>query len=115
MHELAICQDLIAQLQQLATEHHAQHISAVVLEIGALSGVEVPLLTAAYSIASAGTVAANAQLTTELSPIIVHCQGCGKNSSAKANRLICGHCGDFHTQVISGEQMILKHVEMECD
>ncbi len=115
MHELAICQDVILQLERLASEHQATKITEVLLEIGPLSGVEPPLLQAAYSIASADSIAAGAILKIETSPVRVYCQQCGKASVAKVNQLLCGHCGDWHTELISGDQMTLKHVEMESD
>ena len=29
------------------------------------------------------------------------------------NRLICGACGDWHTQLLSGDELILESVELQ--
>jgi hydrogenase nickel incorporation protein HypA/HybF len=31
------------------------------------------------------------------------------------NRLLCGACGDWHTQVISGDELLLESVELIND
>ena len=53
--------------------------------------------------ASAGAVAENSKLIIETLPIRVHCTTCGADSDATANRLVCGFCGDWQTQLISGD------------
>jgi hydrogenase nickel incorporation protein HypA/HybF len=29
------------------------------------------------------------------------------------NRLICSDCGDWHTQILSGDELLLESVELE--
>ena len=113
MHELAVCQDIIAQVEQLATEHKARAIHSISLEIGPLSGVEAALLEAAFPIASAGTVAEQAQLEITAMVITVKCNECHKQSEASANKLICEHCGSWQTRLVSGDEMLLKRIEMD--
>lgn len=31
------------------------------------------------------------------------------------NRLLCGACGDWHTRIISGDELLLESVELEMD
>ncbi len=112
MHELSVCQGMIRQLVQIAAEHKAVGISKVVLRIGPLAGVEPHLLEQAFPIASAGTVAAGASLVMEPLPIRVRCRQCGAESEAEPNRLLCAACGDWHTQLISGDEMLLASVEL---
>ena len=42
MHELAICQSLIDQVEVIAVERNAQCVTTIVVAIGPLSGVEKP-------------------------------------------------------------------------
>ena len=63
--------------------------------------------------ASAGTLAVDADLVIDEAEIVVRCATCGAETPAAANRLVCGDCGDFHTRVISGDEMILQRVELE--
>lgn len=113
MHELSVCQALVRQLKDIAQREDAARITKVVVQIGPLSGVEAQLLRQAYPIASAGTVAATAELVLESLPIRVRCEACGAESDATANRLLCGVCGDYHTQMLSGDEMLLAQVELE--
>ncbi|HHJ17983.1 MAG TPA: hydrogenase maturation nickel metallochaperone HypA [Gammaproteobacteria bacterium] len=111
MHELSVCQALIAQVEELAQREKAQQVECVRVGIGPLSGVEPQLLQRAYPLAAAGTLAEGSVLDIEDRPVRVNCQMCGKNSDASANRLLCAHCGDWRTTLISGDELILVQVE----
>ena len=113
MHELAICQSLIDQVEGIALERKAQSVIVIVIGIGALSGVESQLLKNAYPIASAGTVAEDAELVIEHLPIKVKCTQCDSESEALPNKLICKQCGDWRTTLLSGDEMMLMSVELE--
>ena len=115
MHELAICQDVIAQVERIAQQHQAIAIERIEMQIGPLSGVEAPLLKSAFTIACSGTIAENAELAIESMPIKVKCRSCNKESVVTTNNLICNHCGDWKTQLISGDEMILKRIEMDTE
>ena len=113
MHELSVCLALLEQVQRIAMERKATRVSRVVLQVGPLSGVEAGLLRNAYPLAAAGTVAENAELVIESADIVVHCSECGRESPATPNRLLCAHCGGFRTRISSGDEMILKSLELE--
>jgi hydrogenase nickel incorporation protein HypA/HybF len=113
MHELSVCLSLLSQLQGIAAEQHAQRIIRIELGVGPLSGVEPGLLRNAWPIASAGTIAVDADLVIEETDVVVRCRSCEGETSARPNRLVCGHCGDFKTTLVSGDEMILQRVEFE--
>ncbi len=115
MHELSVCQSFLAQVERIALAHNARTVDKIVVRIGPLSGVEAPLLRQAYTLACAGTVAEDAELVTEIQPIRVACETCGAETSASVNRLLCGACGDYHTRLVSGDEMILASVELNVD
>jgi len=111
MHELSVCQALITQVENLAREQGARQVVSISLGIGPLSGVEPHLLEQAYPLAAAGTLAEDCVLMIDEQPIRVHCDECGKDSDATASRLVCAHCGDWRTTLISGDELILTRVE----
>ncbi len=113
MHEMAICQALIDQLEALAAGRGASAVTGLLLRIGPLSGVEPSLLASAFELARAGTVAAHATLAIERLPVRVSCRQCGAVSEVAANRLLCGRCGDFRTQLVSGDELQLARAELE--
>jgi hydrogenase nickel incorporation protein HypA/HybF len=112
MHELSVCQSLLDQVARIAADHGANRVERVLLRIGPLSGIEAPLLRHAYPIAAAGTIAEDAVLDIEPAPVRVHCVTCGAETDATPNRLLCGACGDWHTRLVSGDEMLLASLEL---
>lgn len=112
MHELSVCLSLLDQVRRIAAGRGAVSVTRIELQIGPLSGVEPDLLRSAYPLAAAGTVADDAELVIGEVAVTVQCTRCGAVSSANANRLLCGECGDFRTRVTTGDEMILRRVEL---
>jgi hydrogenase nickel incorporation protein HypA/HybF len=112
VHELSICQALVAQVEQIAISHGALKVESIKLRIGSLSGVELSLLEHAYPFASAGTLVEGSRLEIERASLKVHCQECGSESEAAPNLLICSLCGSNLTKVVSGEELTLMSVEL---
>jgi hydrogenase nickel incorporation protein HypA/HybF len=120
VHELSICQALIAQVEQVMQEqdgtHRARHETRravrITVMLGPLAGIEPGLLARAFTIARPGTAAAQAELVIEPSDITVSCLVCGRQSAAQVNRLLCAACGSFRTRVVKGEELLLLSVEL---
>jgi hydrogenase nickel incorporation protein HypA/HybF len=103
---------LITEVEQVAISHRAVRVEAVKLQIGPLSGVEIPLLQHAYPFASADTLAEGSMLKIEPTSLKVYCKECSSETEAKPNLLICGVCKSCLTQVVSGEELILMSIEL---
>jgi hydrogenase nickel incorporation protein HypA/HybF len=112
MHELSVCQALVRQAETIARQQAAQHIAAIRLRIGPLSGIEPHLLEQAYPAACRGTLLENSGLTIEHAPIRVQCRRCGACTDADISCLVCAECGDGNTQLISGDEMLLVDIEI---
>ena len=112
MHELAICQALIAQIEAVAGKRSAR-VRQVYLWIGPLAGVELRLLADAYPLVCAGTIAEGSRLDIEATDIRVRCRTCGAETTATPNLLICGACGDWHTDLLAGDELLLLRIELE--
>ncbi len=115
MHELSICQSIIEQVTDIAQQNNAQSVIKIVVQIGPLSGVEAPLLERAFPIASAGSVAQDAILEMQLLPIRVRCNICSNENEATISKLLCSACGSWQTSLLSGDEMLLKSIELEKD
>lgn len=113
MHELAVCQALVEQVSDIVRQQGALSASRLMLRVGPLSGVVADLLASAFPLAAAGTCAEGAELNIIDASIRVRCQTCGAETDALPNRLLCGTCGDWHTQLIAGDELILESVELE--
>lgn len=112
MHELSVCQGIITQVTAVAREHGAGGVGRIRVSVGPLSGVEPALLREAFPLARAGTVAEHAELEIDSLPVKVRCRRCGAETEARANRLLCGECGDWQTQLVSGDELLLSSVEL---
>lgn len=113
MHELSVCLSLLRQVERIARENNAKRVTRISVTLGPLSGVEPELLRNAYPLAVAGSVAEHAEFLIEVSDVVVKCSQCGAESPAKPNRLLCGACGDFRTNLVSGDEMVLKSLELD--
>ncbi len=113
MHELAVAQALVEQVDSVIRQHNASSASLIRVRIGPLAGVVPELLASAFPLAAAGSRMEHAELDLVAAPIQVRCQTCGAETEAALNRLICGACGDWHTQVLSGDELLLESVELE--
>lgn len=113
MHELSVCLSLLQQVETIALERNAVKVTAISLSIGPLSGVEPELLRNAYPLAVAGTVAEEAELIMEIADVVVRCSQCESETTVMPNKLLCGTCGDFRTQLVSGDELTLMRVELD--
>lgn len=111
MHELAICQALLEQVEGIARQHAAR-VSRVHVAVGPLSGVEPRLLERAYGLAVAGTAAEDSELVIEKADVRVRCRSCGAESKASAQRLLCAKCGNWQTELTGGDELLLLKVEL---
>jgi hydrogenase nickel incorporation protein HypA/HybF len=112
MHELSICQALISQVEDVVRRRQGR-VECVRLGIGPLSGVEPQLLEDVYPLVCAGTCAEGSRLVIEPRGIRVRCRSCGAESDAAPNRLLCAACGDWHTDLVSGDELLLLQIELE--
>src|SRR5262245_17239149 len=113
MHELAVCQALIGEVERVARRNSARRVVSIELSVGQLSGVEPKLLEHAFPIAAAGSLAAEASLVIRFVEPRVRCRTCGAESSARPNHLLCGACQGWQVDVVAGEELMLQRVEVE--
>ncbi len=113
MHELSICYALVEQAEAIARERKAR-VVRLLLHIGPLSGAEAGLLRRAFPLASAGSACEGATLDIEDAPVSVYCPECETTSPVAANKLICPVCGNWRTNLESGDEMVLQSVELEA-
>ena len=113
MHELSLCQNLIAAVERIARRENATSVRSLTVSVGALCGVEPTSLAQAFEIARAGTVAHDAQLHLQSAPVRVACETCGAQSEVPVQRLLCSCCGGWRVRLLAGEELLLTRVEIE--
>ena len=115
MHELAICQALLSQVEDIARRNDAARVTRVTLRIGPLSGVVPELLESTFRIARRGTLASRASLSIEATSPRIRCGSCGREATVAPNRLLCPECGDYRTTLLGGDELLLARVELQTD
>jgi hydrogenase nickel incorporation protein HypA/HybF len=111
MHELSFCEAVLRQVLGLVPPPDAPVIGRITLRIGPLAGVEPDLLRFAFPLVAAGTSCESAMIEIETTAVAIHCRICGERSLVRANRLLCGACGTWRVNCVSGDEMLLAHVE----
>jgi hydrogenase nickel incorporation protein HypA/HybF len=112
MHELALCQSVVESLREQARIHGFERISAVRLEIGALSCVSPEALDFCFSAVSRGTVADGARLELIRLPGRAWCLDCGSSMTVEERPAACERCGGHRLRIVQGEEMRIKELEV---
>jgi hydrogenase nickel incorporation protein HypA/HybF len=112
VHELSVCQALLAQVIEIAINRGASSVVRINVEVGPLCGVEPALLASAFEAVRAGSCAAAATLSIETTAITISCSECGAESQTRPNRLLCAECGGYRTRVVAGDELRLRRVEL---
>ncbi len=114
MHEFSIVQSLLELLEEEATKYKAKRIARIEVVVGALSGVEPHLLEFAFNTFKEGTVAEGAEFLVRVEKLKVWCKDCEKEYEKEELNMLCPICGSLNTQIIGGQELLLKSIELEC-
>jgi hydrogenase nickel incorporation protein HypA/HybF len=112
MHELSVCQELLAQVRATARAHDATSVGRITVRLGPLAGVEPDLLEHAFVFARAGELTEDAELVVESAPVVIRCRSCRAEHETGSNRLVCGQCGDYHVDLVGGDELLLARIEL---
>jgi len=113
MHELSIIASLFEGLEEKAREHHALKITRVRLKVGRLAGVVPEFLKTAFDAYKEGTIAAEAELEIEETPVKVSCRKCGVETAKDDFIFACPACGATDIEVTLGLELLLASIELE--
>lgn len=113
MHEVSLCERIVQILEQEARNQAFSRVNLVRLEIGALAGVEVEAMRFGFDVVTRGTLAEDANLEIIHQPAIAWCLQCSKRVGIQQRYDPCPDCGLFQLQVIQGDDMRIKDLEVE--
>lgn len=109
MHELGITQNIVA----IVNEHaNGNKVSRVLLEIGKLSAIMPDAIRFCFDICTQGTVLEGAKLEILETPGLAECRQCGAKIHLDKPFGIC-QCGSTQLNLITGEELKLKEIEIE--
>jgi hydrogenase nickel incorporation protein HypA/HybF len=113
MHEMSLCENILQTLQQQANAQQYSKVKTIWLEIGELAGVEADALRFSFDSVMQDSIADQARL--EIIDIAgqAYCSHCAKNVPIQQRYDACPECGHFPLQIVSGDQMRIKQLEVE--
>ncbi len=112
MHEYALVQDLVGQVESLARRRGAAAVHRVVVSIGELSGVDPELFRTAYDTFRAGTICAPAPLELRAVAARWSCPASAPETPRGAI-LTCPGCALPARLAPGGDELRLETIEME--
>jgi len=110
MHELAISEAIVSEV----CDHvGAARVQRVVVEIGKLSAVVPDAVRFCFDLAAKGTVVEDAALEILEPPGVATCRACAARVElADALAIACDRCGAIDLEVVSGNELRIKYVEV---
>lgn len=109
MHEVSITQEVVAAITERMGD---SRITVVRLEIGKLSGVVADAVRFCFDLVAEGTTAAGARLVIDEPPGRVRCRDCAAEYEAVWLVVLCPACGSANAEVLSGNELRIKSVEV---
>lgn len=110
MHELSITQSILALCEEQARGHR---VEVVVVEIGSLSGVIPESIEFCFDACSRGTLLNGARIEIEIVPGLGRCPVCEVEVPLQSIFDSCPSCGAYGLQVLAGEELRVKELELE--
>ena len=113
MHELKIIQDILPLIEKTAQENSLTSITKIILKIGKLRQVKNEFLQFAFTTVSENTIASQAKLIIEQTPIIMYCQICKEKFMIDDNIYICHKCNGSSIKILTGKEIVLESIDGE--
>lgn len=111
MHEYAIVQALLQQVERAVAAHPAGRVERLWVRVGEQSGVDRDLFANAYATFRQRSVCAEAEMHITAVPARWSCPACGI-AITPGHVLRCPRCA-IPAQLVAGDEIILDRIEME--
>ena len=113
MHEMSLCESIMQIIEDEAQRQGFGRVIRVRLEIGRLSGVEIEAMRFGFDAVTRDSLADGAELEIIELPGTAWCLPCGCEVEVRQRFDACPQCGSYQLQVVSGDQMQIKDLEVE--
>ena len=113
MHEMSLCESIVQIIEDQARAERFDKVRRVVLDIGALSSVDVGALRFCFDVVAAHGVAQGAALEIHTSPAQAWCMPCATRVNITQRVDPCPLCGGHQMVVESGDDMRIKELEVD--
>ena len=110
MHELSIC----GSIADITTRRAAgRAVKVINVRVGQLRQIVPDTLVYCWELVSADTSLAGSRISVESVPARIRCRSCAHVTDVGAVPvLVCGGCGGFDAEVVSGEEFLITSLEL---
>ena len=112
MHEMSLAEGVLQVIEDAARAQDFSRVTAVWLEIGELSGVEVEAMKFCFDAVVRDSIAEGARLEIVAAPGTGWCMTCARTVPMKEVFGECPDCGSHQMQVNGGTEMRVKELEV---
>ena len=112
MHEMSLAESVREIIEEAAHTHGFKQVKTVWLEIGQLSCVEREAMRFCFDAAMKDSIAEGAQLEIVETAGRGRCPQCGSETPIATLYDACPQCGSYGMQVIAGDAMRVKELEV---
>lgn len=113
MHELTIARSIISIAEKTIPPGSKGVVTAVSVQIGELSTVDIPALEFAFTAMREGTLLEKAVLQAEKIPGEAECQDCHTIFPMNNWATSCPGCGGFSLRVLKGREMKVLSISID--
>jgi hydrogenase nickel incorporation protein HypA/HybF len=113
MHEMGICQGILASSIEAAEKQGAVRIKEIRVDIGELTEVVEYALQFAFESLSPDTLAEGGTLVINHVPARSRCTQCGHEFDHGRFDAICPECGNPFNETIGGRELDIASIEVE--
>lgn len=112
MHELGLCDDIVAAVQRRAA---GRTVRRVRVRVGCLLHVHPDAFEQSFAIAAAGTVADGATAELVVEPVQLGCPTCGQTTTSFGPVPACPACGSVDVEHNGGLELVLESLVYESE
>ena len=113
MHEMSLAESVLQIIEDAARTQNFRRVRTVVLEIGKLAAVEADAMRFCFDAVTRGSIAEGAQLEIIETPGAGRCMACGMTEPLQEQYGLCPECGSPQIEIVAGNQMRVKDLEVE--
>ncbi|MFN9718362.1 MAG: hydrogenase maturation nickel metallochaperone HypA [Planctomycetota bacterium] len=106
---------ILAQVHELAAQHHAITVEEIELEVGPLSNAEPLLLESAFQRLAVERIVSKARLVIRETGLVAICEQCRQESEIVNFHFLCNACGSGNVRVVRGDCLRLLNVRLEIE
>lgn len=113
MHEFSLAAEIIEIVDQTLQQHNKEKATRVVIEIGQISGVEIPALDTALEALAAETNCSGTKFEKKIVPGLARCNDCLTEFNLTDIFTLCPACQSYNKSILSGKEFNVLSIEAE--